>query len=254
MDARKIGTKSGNPFAALIGVSSLLAAFLYVAGFSFRWAYYYNFGVQHLVYNLSFRSFLIAAFELFRAPYQFSLFLLTVAAPLVVLNILLAGIAAIIKGRTAVARAVGAICRALGLTSPLLIDVLRAAVIVLATFRLGSQLGYEAFQADVSNSVHHRLPAVTAVLEVGKDSAAFVLTCGSNQNMLPPYIGDARRLQELQQFRRTCNSGGVTWRLLYRDDHSIYLFASETRQKNAPITRPLTLVLPNPQATYLIME
>ena len=53
-----------NPFAALIGVLSLIVALLYVAGFAYRWSYYYNFGVQHLVFKLNAQTFLVTAFVL----------------------------------------------------------------------------------------------------------------------------------------------------------------------------------------------
>jgi len=42
-------SEKAQPFSALIKASSLIVAVLYLAGFSFRWGYYYNFGVQHLV-------------------------------------------------------------------------------------------------------------------------------------------------------------------------------------------------------------
>ena len=34
------------PFGALIAPSTLVVAVLYLAGFSYRWSYYYNFGLS----------------------------------------------------------------------------------------------------------------------------------------------------------------------------------------------------------------
>jgi len=60
--------EKAQPFSALNKASSLIVAILYLAGFSFRWGYYYNFGVQHLVLNLSFQSILTASMEMIRLP------------------------------------------------------------------------------------------------------------------------------------------------------------------------------------------
>ncbi len=78
-----------NPFGALLGVSALIAALLSVAGFTCRWSYYYNFGVQHLVFTLNFQSFLITAIELIRRPENLCLSLLALLLPLIVVNLLL---------------------------------------------------------------------------------------------------------------------------------------------------------------------
>ena len=61
-------SEKAQPFSALIKASSLIVAVLYLAGFSYRWGYYYNFGVQHLVFNLSFQSILTASMEMIRLP------------------------------------------------------------------------------------------------------------------------------------------------------------------------------------------
>ncbi|MGC5939736.1 hypothetical protein [Ralstonia pseudosolanacearum] len=246
--------KPSNPFAALIGVSSLVAAWLYVAGFSFRWAYYYNFGVQPLVYSLNIQSFLIVALEFIRTPRALWLLLLSVVVPVIILNLSLIGVRLLANERTAFASAISSLLQRIGLSSPLVVDGLRAFVIVFATYRLGSQLGSEAFLVDVSNSPQNTLPIVTAVLEVGKESSALALACGATPGKPPPYIGDADHLRNLVQFSQTCNIDNVTWRLLYRDENFIYLFASQVQKDGEYPRRPLTLVLPSSKSTYLIME
>jgi hypothetical protein len=50
-----IGTEKSDkaqPFKALIAASSIIVAVLYLAGFSYHWSYYYNFGVHHLFFGL----------------------------------------------------------------------------------------------------------------------------------------------------------------------------------------------------------
>jgi len=254
VDPARIAEKT-NPFAALIGVSSLLAALLYVAGFSYRWSYFYNFGVQHLVFKLNFQSFLIAALELIRTPRNIGLFLLAVGVPLLALNLLLAGVAKAASAKTRFVQGIALRFQWIGLRSPLLVDLLRAAVIVYATYRVASWLGYETFQSHIRNDPRHPLPAVTAVFDAGEGSANLALSCGAGPGSLPPFVGDAKRLQVLQSFNRTCNSGDkVTWRLLYRDDEAIYLFAAEAAGHVVHGKRPLTLVLPNRGAISLVME
>jgi hypothetical protein len=253
LDVAKLSEKV-NPFAALIGVSSLLAALLYVAGFSYRWSYFYNFGVQHLVYKLGFQSFLITALELIRTPRNIVLVLLAIVVPVLVLNLLIAGVAKAADSNKRSLRRAAIPFGSIGLQSQLVIDLLRAAVIVYATYRVASWMGYEAFQSHIRNDPRHPLPAVTAVFDAGGEGSRLSLACGGSAATLPPFVGDAKRLRELQTFHRTCNSGKITWRLLYRDDEAIYLFAAEPAENVASGKRPLTLVLPNRGTVSLVME
>lgn len=250
-------TKS--PFSALAGVSSLLAALLYVAGFAFRWSYFYNFGVQHLVFKLGFASFLVAAFELIRTPAHIARVLTAVVVPLLVLNLLIAGAARAVGHRRFPGGLASSLRRS-GLRTPLLLDLLRAATLVYATYYAASSLGYETFLAHIRNDAGNPLSAVTVVMDAGKESAALALACGAGPKALSQsqFIGDAARLHELQAVRRTCNSDGrVTWRLLYRDDEAIVVFAAQAVEADgAPAAgaRPLTLVLPNRGDVALVME
>jgi hypothetical protein len=112
-------TTTRQPFGALISVSSLLAALLYVAGFAYRWAYYYNFGVQHVVFKLGVQSFLVTAIELIRTPHNLLFFLIWVAMPVVAFNLGLNALSSAAGRPDIFGKLAGITGRALGLTSPL---------------------------------------------------------------------------------------------------------------------------------------
>src|SRR5262245_3249004 len=120
------------PFGALLAASSLVAAILYVAGFAYRWSYYYNFGVQHIVYELGFQAVLMTAIELVRTPEHFLLFLFWIALPLVLVNALLSVVerGAQITHNALYRRVASAALRLLGLGSPLVVDAIRALVLI----------------------------------------------------------------------------------------------------------------------------
>jgi hypothetical protein len=244
----------GGPFTALVGIASLLAALLYVAGFSYRWSYFYNFGVQHVVFKQSVQSFLVAALELFRGWRAASLLALWVGVPLLVLN----GVLHLILRSQASGRRsmvwIGAASRGLGLQSRVVVDSLRAAVIVYGTYHVASALGYETFREHARMRPDHPLPAVTAVMASGKDGEDLgpLLRCGAEEAPTA-FIGNGQRLREYCSFLRGCNrSEEVAWRLLYRDNDEIYLFATEAPA--SPDQRPLTIVLPNRGNVALMME
>lgn len=251
MDTKGFPEKS-NPFAALIGVSSLIAAVLYVAGFSYRWAYYYNFGVQHVVFKLGVQSFLIAAMELVRTPGNLLLALLVIFFPLILLNGILGLLRYCAHSSTlpAVRSITGFFVRMLGLDCHLVVDALRTALILYATYMLGSHLGYETFRSHVANTIYNPLPAVSVVIE-GKDGGkAPALVCGGMDMAPLQVIGDRKRIEKIRSTLRTCNRQDTRWRLLYRDDESIYVFESVEKPKG----RPLTLILPNNDRTSIVME
>jgi hypothetical protein len=246
-------TTTRQPFAALISVSSLLAALLYVAGFAYRWAYYYNFGVQHVVFKLGVQSFLVTAIELVRTPHNLLFFLIWVAMPVVAFNLGLNALSSAAGRPDILGKLAGITGRALGLTSPLVSDLLRAAVLVYAVYMFGSALGYKAFRSNILDTRSNPLPAVTLIMTGDGPESATSVGCGATTAKNLTFVGDADRLRTIQDSYRTCNSRTSTWRLLYRDDEAIYLFASVS-----PAVfnggRPLTLVLPNTKGTYLILE
>src|SRR5579871_1890846 len=77
------------PFASLLAASSLVFAVLLVAGFSYRWTYYYNFGLKDLALAIPVQSVLLGALELIRTPSDALFTICVVALPLVVLNSIL---------------------------------------------------------------------------------------------------------------------------------------------------------------------
>ena len=246
-----------NPFAALIGVLSLIVALLYVAGFAYRWSYYYNFGVQHLVFKLNAQTFLVTAFELIRTWDAAGLLLVWVALPVFAVNVLLGALPKALESRRAWLRWIATHGTAAGLGTPLFVDSLRAVVIVYGTYHVASTLGSEAFLNHIRIQPGHPLPAVTAVIGGDKDNPILALTCGAQPGAanLQGFIGDGQRLHDLQQFYRTCNRPGlVSWRLLYRDNEEIYLFAAEPGDAPGTHRRPLSLVLPNRGNVALLME
>ncbi len=242
-----------NPFGALIGVSSLIVALLYLAGFSFRWSYYYNFGVQHVVFKLSFQSFLVTAIELIREPRNLLLAFLIIIGPLIVVN----GVIRFIKHSASVNRhrilskCATALVKLFCLDSPLVVDSIMAVLLLYSTFMLSSHLGYTTFKKHIIDSPDNPLPAVTVIIEDNEKKLA--LRCGAEEEAPVQLIGNARKIRIIQEAYQTCNSETTKWRLLYRDDESIYLFASRS-EKSIGHGRPLTLMMPNDKKTYLIME
>lgn len=235
-----------NPFSSLIAVSSLIAAILFVAGFAYRWAYYYNFGIQYIVYSLSFSSFLITAIELIRTPASLGRFLAWVVLPLLLLNGALALLLWGARRPSFLRPPCALIVGALGLESPLIIDAVRALVIVYTVYMCGSQIGYETFRRHLIDSPANPLPAVTIV---GGEQAG--LACGAPEAPVK-LIGDAGKFRDVQDRYRTCTGRGYTWRLIHKDDQAVYLFASGPAA--AMRGRPLTLVVPAASGTTLIME
>ena len=243
------------PFGALIGASTLIAAILYVSGFAFKWSYYYNFGVQHLVFKQSIQAFLIASLELIRQPQSLWLTFLFVICPLVVLNIVIALIQRVYESssQTSLGKMAGHVIRVMGLHSPLVVDALRAIVIIYACFMVSSELGYNAFLANIVDSRSNPLPAVTLVFDQEQTNSKIPLTCGASDDTALTVIGNPLKIRMIQENYRACNKEDLTWRLLYRDSDSIYIFASQP-QKLLQDGRPLTMVIPNDEKIYLVME
>lgn len=253
MDVRQVLEKS-NPFGALLGISSFIAAILYVAGFSYRWSYYYNFGVQHLIFKLSFQSFLITAFELVRQPFNLILVFFCILLPLILVN----GLIKIVRQlsqtarRPSIRKGATLITRLFGLESSLVVDSIRAFLIIYTTFLVSSYIGYQAFVHHAVNSPHNPLPPVTLVFEGREGDRTSPLICGASGGPIQ-VIGDARKIRELQETNFTCSTGRLTWRLLYRDDDLVCLFASEPQEVMGG-RRPLTLVVPQDNKTVMVIN
>jgi len=248
MAASKV-LEAAAPFGALIPASSVVVAVLYVAGFAYRWSYYYNFGLQHVVYGFSFPAILMTAIELVR-PEHLHLIVLVVVLPLLVLEagIRLARRATALRSTRWYARILGW----LGLDSPVVTGVLRAIVLLLSAYSLGSHLGYVTFTQHVVNTFDNSLPAVTVLVD-GKDAeSAAALACGASPGS-GVVIGDKTQLRKIQETYQTCTGRGTTWRLLYRDRDIVVVFASQPAAGGAR-SRPLTLVLPATSSIRLITQ
>jgi hypothetical protein len=244
-------SSSKAPFGALIAASSLVVALLYLAGFSFRWSYYYNFGVQHLVFGLSFPSILTASMEMIKLPMNLLITVLSLTATLLLVNFLISTIRQFGESspRTRSGKTAAHVVRMLSFDNQLITDSVRAAAIFYVVYMLSSQMGYMQFKKHVLNSPENSLPIVTAIVQ-GDGSQEMALACGKESKTPPNLIGDAALARNIEEYNRTCTLDGTVWRLLYRDDKSIYLFASKEEQ----VGKPLTIVLPNTDKTILVME
>lgn len=254
MDIQKTMERA-HPFGALIGVSSLIAAILFVAGFSYKWSYYYNFGVQHLVFQQNVQAFLITSIELIRQPKSLWFTFLFILCPLIVLNFVIATIrrASQSAPEKLHGKIGGFLTRVLGLDSPLVVDAIRAGLVVYACFMVSAELGYAAFRSHIIESHHNPLPRVSLVFDQTLENGELPLACGASEEIPFQFIGNAKILRTIQESFRTCNSPQLTWRLLYRDAEAIYVFASQPKGVGGD-GRPLTLIVPNDGKTFLVME
>lgn len=237
------------PFKALIAASSLIVALLYLAGFTFLWSYYYNFGVPHLAFNLNLQAILTVSLEMIKQPQNLVATALSLGGSLVIVNFLISAARRIPKWQNAgkLRKSLAVVVRMLGVENPLVTDCVRAFVVFYVIYMLSSQMGYMQFKKHIVNSKDNSLPVVTAIVQGDQDLA---LACGKEWKASTNYLGNGRLAREIQEYHRTCTSETTSWRLLYRDDKSIYLFASEAEAK----ARPLTIVLPNSDKIILVME
>lgn len=208
------------PFKSLIASSSLVAALLYVAGFAYRWSYYYNFGVPELVYEMNVQSFFIVAMELVRTPANLLKTFGALGACLAVFEIFL-----IFMRRKILATApksTNSMNISMKSGSNLLIDSLRAILILLIIYQLSSQLGRKSFLNDSTDSVNNYRPRV---IIIDNRPSAGKAACGSAYNNSINVFGSRQRLKFLLDNNATCsNTISGTWRLLHRDSNFLYLF------------------------------
>jgi hypothetical protein len=277
-----------NPFGSLIAVSSLIAATLYVAGFAYRWSYYYNFGIQSIVLDFNVQSFLITAIELVREPKNLLRVLSWIIFPLIVLNFLVEqvrkffplnlpsqvpysaheaattlrkpGLSVFIKIRKLSKKYLKRILlfplKQINLDSPFVVDLLRMSLILYTTYFLSSRVGYEQFQEHIIDSPNNTLPVISAIVQEKSEGEKLAISCGAKDRTSwddVGVIGSLKNIRELQEYNMTCSFEGAQWRLLYRNDKSIYMFASMPKDKIRG-RRPLTIVLPNNDKTYLVLQ
>lgn len=254
-DAGKAGQVG--PFTSLLAVSSLILALLLVAGFSYRWTYYYNFGLKDLALEIPLQSLAISALELIRNPSNALFTFSVVVVPLVALNVLLT----LVEGGTrlqnkTLASAVAWTRHGLGLDNRLVTDALRAAVLIYAAYWAGSQSGWEKYRVHITESDTNPLPVVTAIMASGSPAITLPFTCkaadwdkgDAASEPLPPLIGNPATLRALRSGLACDTKGNRRWRLLLRTDRFVYLFAT-----GRGLARPPTIVLPNSNSFILVM-
>jgi hypothetical protein len=236
------------PFTALAAAVTLISALLFIAGFAFRWSYYYNFGVQHLVYDLNVHAILTSSMEMIKQPWNLLATVICVGSVLIIVDLLIRGARHMAgwRGGDKVRVFLASVARQLGADNPLVTDCVRAAVLIYVVYMLSSQMGYNQFKKHIVNSKQNPLPIVTAIWHEETDVA---LACGKEWKDVG-FIGNGQLVHELEEYHRTCTSENTVWRLLYRDEKSIYLFASESASQG----RPLTIVLPNTDKVILVTE
>jgi hypothetical protein len=191
--------------------------------------------------------------EIIREPVNLATTVFVLGGSILLLNALISVVRRLGNSKRVgkTSKLLAAAARALAFDTPLVVDSLRAIVILYMVYMLSSQMGYRQFQRVVVNSRENTLPVVTAVIE-GEGNQALPLACGKELKEFPNVIGDAMRIRTIQENGRTCTLESIAWRLLYRDEKSIYLFASQADRKFGG--RPLTIVLPNTEKTVLVME
>ena len=246
------------PFSALLASGSVVVAVLLVAGFSYRWAYYYNFGLQDLAIGAPVQSIAMSALELVRRPDDALATFLIVAVPMVVFG------AAVGAGRAFLARrqsssGSGLLRKGIAglLETPLIIDVARATLLMYAAYWAGSSAGVHKFKEHAVESASNALPRVTLPIAANPPSPGAPFGCRPVDWQQPQtpvqaqatVVGSAGPLVALSE-GLSCNVPGQrSWRLLHRDEHFIYVFAT-----GLGVARPTTLVIPQSDARFIVLN
>ena len=246
-----------SPFKALLAAWSLVVVVLAVAGFSSRWNYYYNFGLQNLVLQTPLTTLPIYAIEIIRNPENIVSLLYLIIQLLLPFQILLVTMRWVARSRWRSVSSAGAfVTQLLALNSPLVVDVIRAGLIVYIAFTVGGIAGWRDFLVNAVENTSP-LPKVAVMLlrgQADETATRLPLTCDTrplserSPTDDPAFFGDAAMIQTLSAL--ACSSHSRTWRLLFRDDKFIYLFTTIPPNTS---DRPGTLVLPNNDRITLFM-
>jgi hypothetical protein len=241
------------PFRALIAGWSLIIVVLSVAGYSFRWTYYYNFGLQSLVLAAPLASLPVYSIEILRS-WESLIDLIRLA--IVYLVPLQVALLALKRGRdsgyASVRTGTRLILRLLAIDNSFVVQAIVAALIIFIAFRVGGEAGYRNYRNNVVEKTS-RLPRVTAIAPAG--SAVLSIPCDKRllkereSSVPPPFVGDSDVPAQLGA-GKACSSDERSWRLLLRDDKFIYLFATVPDAAQ----RPETLVLPNNDNITLVFR
>ncbi len=247
--ADKDGAKPGGQFSALLAALPLIAALVYLVGFTYRWSYYYNFGVPSIAFGLSVQTVLVAAFEVLKRPANLALGLLAAVGPLLIFNLLLLPAARRVAGKAAGA---GGERRS---APSLLLDVIRVLLVVIPACLFSGLVGYRAFQRAAVDSPANPLPRVTVVLENeprGAEERAVLKWTGPGRAGVE-VIGDINRLEQIRTHLLTGSRDQTVWRLLHMNDSTIFVFASSATA-SAKRRRPLTLAIPRGPGVYVLLN
>ena len=198
----------------------------------------------------------LGALELIRAPSDALFTFGVVALPLLGLNAILILLNRFRDwGDIHKVAAIGKALRGLGLESRLVTDALRAIVLIYSAYWAGSQSGFEKFRMHVTETRANSLPTVTAVVLNDSHGNALPFGCRpadwdkpAPASKPPTIIGAPGALTALDG-GLACTSGSHrSWRMLYRDEKFVYLFAT-----GSAAGRPLTLALPNTDRLIIMM-
>ncbi len=129
----------------------------------------------------------------------------------------------------------------------LLVNSLRAILIVSIIYSLSSQLGYKSFLNASIDSERNPRPRVI-LIDNRPSAIAGKAACGSDYNETINVIGSRKQLRILLDSYATCStaSSGI-WRLLHRDNKFLYLFASSSQASSESGIRvkPRVFIIPN---------
>ena len=242
------------PFRALITAWSLVVVVLSVAGYSYRWNYYYNFGLQSLVFSTPLQSLPMYAIELVRNPAALLRLIVLAVIYLLPFHLIMLSLrTARAASWPGVQRAARYFMRALALDNELVVEGISAVLIVLVAFRAGGDAGLQAYYNNVVEQNSH-LPKVTAITRADSADPAAPITCDTRTFKDPPaktpsFIGEPDAVNSLIS-GTACSTSAWSWRLLLRDDKFVYLFATVPDQA----MRPQTVVLPNNENLILVFR
>jgi hypothetical protein len=243
------------PFKALLAGWSLVIAVLSVAGYSFRWTYYYNFGLPSLVLTAPLASLPVYAIEIIRNPDNLAHLVKLIVLYLLPLNLALLALKRARNFQHTTLRA-GArfVIRLLALENPFVVESMTATLLLFIAFHVGGEAGYRAYLNNALESTS-KLPRATLISMTGSPELPQSIACDTRAlkdrgvTVTPPLIGDPMEAVRLGG-GAACSNDNRSWRLLLRDDKFIYLFATVRTVGE----RPETLVLPNSDKTTLVLR
>jgi hypothetical protein len=246
------------PFKALLAASSFFVLVLAVAGFSLRWSYYYNFGLQNIVIEAPLSSLAVSAIEIIRNPENIGTLLLLALILLVPFELAMWLLRWLSSSRHPLMNQYSEIALTIsGLNNALVVDIIRASLIVFVAFRAGAIAGSRDY---LTNAVEgtSQLPRVTAIANAAEESEKsmpFPVACDTRPLLdrtpeaAPAFIGDPQTIIRLKS-AISCSSDSQSWRLLFRDDKFIYIFLAVPKIGR----RPETLVIPNSNRLTLVLQ